>query len=126
MKIIDRQEVKNSDEKGIMMDLIKEASINSVSYITCKKGFVRGNHYHKYTTHYNYIISGKIMLVTQVGNHEPTKTILGKGNMYMTIPMEKHAYFALEDTELMVLAKGPSGSEEFESDTYPLWEPLIR
>ena len=52
--------------------------------------------------------------------------ILEKGSMYMTIPMEKHAMYALEDAEIMLLTKGPDKGKEFESDTFPLLEPLIR
>jgi quercetin dioxygenase-like cupin family protein len=126
MKIIDITQVTESIDKGVMVELLTNGLITSAMHITCKTGYVFGNHFHKYTTHHNYIISGKILLVTQIDNNEIIKTFLRKGEMYMITPMEKHAFFALEDTELLVLAKGPNGNEEFESDTYPLWEPLIR
>jgi quercetin dioxygenase-like cupin family protein len=126
MKIIDIPEIIHTNEKGVFVELLSDKVINSVSYLTCKKGFVHGNHYHKYTTHYNYVVFGKILLVTQVENNELVKTFLKKGEMYTISPMEKHAIFAMEDTELLVLAKGPNGNKEFESDTYPTWEPLIR
>jgi quercetin dioxygenase-like cupin family protein len=126
MKIIDTQEVSHSDERGVIIDLITDNPINAVSYVTLKKGFIRGNHYHKYTTQYNYVISGKLLVVTQKEDEGKSKTILDKGSMCMTIPMEKHAMYALEDTEIMVFTKGPDGGKEFQSDTFPLLEPLIR
>ncbi len=127
MKLIDTQEVvATTDENRLLMDLLIKGSVSSVTYLTCKQGFVLGNHFHKYTTRYSFVLKGKILLVSQKENHPIAKRILEKGEMCITQPMEKYAYFALEDTELLVLAKGPSGNTEFESDTYPVWEPLIR
>lgn len=126
MKVIDTQEVSYSDKRGVIVDLITNNTINAVTYVTLKKGYVRGNHYHKYTTQYNYIISGKLLFVVQREEQEKEKSILEKGAMCMTLPMEKHAMYALEDTEIMVLTKGPNGGKEFESDTFALQEPLIR
>jgi quercetin dioxygenase-like cupin family protein len=126
MKIIEIAQQPSTDSKGVTVELLANGLITSVSHVTCKRGYVYGNHYHKYTTHHNYIISGKILLVTQTDDNEIVKTFLKKGEMYMIAPMDKHAIFAMEDTELLVLAKGPNGNEEFESDTYSLWEPLIR
>ena len=125
MKIIDIPQ-QSTDNKGVTVELLANGLITSVTRIACKKGYVLGNHYHKYTTHHNYVVSGKILLATQTDGNEIIKTSVKKGEMYMIAPMEKHAIFAMEDTELIVLAKGPNGNEEFESDTYPLWEPLIR
>ena len=126
MKRIEIQEIINCDREGKIAELLAKGSINSVSFLTAKRGYVHGNHYHKYTTHYNYIVSGKVLLVTQMNDNETVKTFLKKGEMYKITPMEKHAIFAMEDTEILILARGPNDQEEFESDTYPTWEPLIR
>ncbi len=126
MKILDIQEIIKYDEEGKITELISKGAINSVSFLTAKRGYVHGNHYHKYTTHYNYVVSGKILLVTQTGNEEIGKTFLKKGEMYKIEPMEKHAIFVMEDAEVLILARGPKDTAEFESDTFPTWEPLIR
>ncbi len=125
MKDIDLYEIIKSEEKGLIVELLSNRVINSVIYITCKKGYVYGNHYHQYTTHYNYVAKGKILLVTQAGNQEIIKKTLVKGELYTITPMEKHALFALEDAEILVLAKGPKNKAELEADTYPTQEPLI-
>lgn len=49
------------DQRGIIKDVIQE-DINSVTYITIKKGKIRGNHYHKKTTQWNFIMSGSVEL----------------------------------------------------------------
>ena len=49
------------DQRGIIKDIIQE-DINSITYITIKKGKIRGNHYHKKTTQWNFIINGSVKL----------------------------------------------------------------
>ncbi len=125
MKDIDLYEIIKSEEKGLMVELLSNRSINSVIYLTCAEGYVYGNHYHKYTTHYNYVAKGKILLVTQMRNNEIIKSTLLKGELYTILPMEKHAVFTLEDSEILVLANGPNNREEFEADTYSTLVTLL-
>jgi dTDP-4-dehydrorhamnose 3,5-epimerase-like enzyme len=49
------------DKRGIIKDIIQE-NINSITYITIKKGKIRGNHYHKKTIQWNFVISGSVNL----------------------------------------------------------------
>ena len=63
------------DRRGKIIDLIENEKINAVTLITIKKGAVRGNHYHKKTWQWNYVISGKMRLVTKIPNKK-IKTIL--------------------------------------------------
>jgi quercetin dioxygenase-like cupin family protein len=124
--MIDMLQIENSTQRGVEKELLSDELVNSVTYITCKKGYVIGNQYHKYTTHQNYVVSGELLVVTQTNDNEIVKKTHKKGEMYTIVPMEKHAIFAIQDTELLVLAKGPNDNKEFESDTHLLWEPLIR
>ena len=101
MKII-TSEVNHRDERGAIMDLIESANINAVTFISFKKGAVRGNHYHKQTTQWNYVLKGKIKLVAQVGDGSVEETILGEGGFAVTEPMEKHALIGVEDSEMLV------------------------
>ena len=108
------------------MDLIERANINAVTFISFKKGAVRGNHYHKQTTQWNYVLSGKIKLVAQAGNDAAEEIILEKGGFAVTEPMEKHALIGVEDSEMLVFTQGPRGGKEYESDTFRLEIPLAR
>lgn len=51
---------KFEDERGIIEDL-KVGKDWSVTYISFKKGAVRGNHYHKETKQTDYILSGSFI-----------------------------------------------------------------
>lgn len=125
MKII-ATEINHQDDRGSIMDLIEGANINAVTFISFKKGAVRGNHYHKQTTQWNYVLSGKIKLVAQVGNEAAEEAILEAGGFAVTEPMEKHALIGVEDSEMLVFTQGPRGGKEYESDTFRLEIPLAQ
>jgi quercetin dioxygenase-like cupin family protein len=124
MKII---EIKPnfSDSRGDIIDLIQGENIDSITMITLKKGAVRANHYHKETYQWNYLISGKVRIVTQFEGEEPLENIMKKGDFILTVPDEKHALQGIEDSELIVFTKGPRAGKEYESDTFRLEKPLI-
>jgi len=64
--------INHKDKRGIISDIIQK-NVNSITYITIKKGKIRGNHFHKRTTQWNYILSGKVNLYYK--NNKSSKTI---------------------------------------------------
>jgi quercetin dioxygenase-like cupin family protein len=117
--------VNHEDSRGVIVDLVENQNINAITYISFTAGAVRANHYHKKTTQWNYVTKGKIKLVTQMGDEAIKEIILEKGDLAVTIPMEKHALVGLEDAEMLVFTEGPRGGKEYESDTYRLEKPLV-
>ena len=63
-------------------------------------------------------------LLTQMPGAPVIATILEKGDLAKTEPLERHAMIALEDAAFMVFTRGPRGGEDYETDTYRLSEPL--
>ena len=57
--------INHQDKRGVIIDLLEKKKINAITYITQKKGKVRGNHLHKKTIQWNYLIKGKIKLITK-------------------------------------------------------------
>ena len=112
------------DERGEIIDLLENETINAVTLITFHKGAVRGNHYHKQTTQWNYLISGSIKLVSQVPGEPSVETVMKPGDFIVTGPEVRHALVGLVDSELMVFTKGPRGGKEYESDTFRLEVPI--
>ena len=49
------------DKRGEIIDIIENEKINSVTIITFSKGAIRGNHYHKKTIQWNYVLENVIM-----------------------------------------------------------------
>jgi quercetin dioxygenase-like cupin family protein len=118
--------INHKDKRGIISDIIQK-NVNSITYITIKKGKIRGNHFHKRTTQWNYILSGKVNLYYK--NNKSSKTIkkilLKKKDLAVCEQFEPHALKAISDCEIMVFTKGPRRGKEYENDTFRLSEPLV-
>ena len=113
------------DRRGKIIDLIEGEKINAITLITIKKGAIRGNHYHKKTWQWNYIVSGKIRLVTKMPNKKIKKTLLNPGDLALTLPGESHALIGIEDCKFLVFSKGPRSGKGYETDTFRLEKLLV-
>ncbi len=116
--------INHKDSRGLISDLISKENINAITYLTINKKKVRGNHYHKKTTQWNYLISGKVMFVSK-NNGKKKKFIAKKGDLIKIGTKEHHALKAIVKCELMVFTKGPRGGKEYEKDTFRLKNSLI-
>jgi quercetin dioxygenase-like cupin family protein len=114
-----------TDERGTITDLIGDDIINAVTFITFTKGAVRANHYHEHTVQWNYIVSGEVLLATQMPGGERLERVLYKGDFAVTRENERHALQGLTNAEVLILTKGPRAGSEYENDTFRLTEPLI-
>lgn len=115
------------DKRGEIRDLIEEENINSVTLVTFKKGAVRGNHFHKRTTQWNFVMEGSVALVTKLPGKPQKRTILKKGDLAVTVPKEFHTIVGIEDfSQLVVFTKGPRSASQYESDTFRLEKPLVK
>ena len=108
-----------SDERGEIKDIIV-GNFNSATIVTFNTGSVRGNHFHKKTSQWNYILKGKVKYFSQFKNEEIKTTILSKGDLIKSSPNEKHAFIGLKSSEVLVITKGPRSGKNFEDDTYRL------
>ncbi len=114
----------HTDERGVITDLLQDETINAVTIISFTKGAVRANHYHKETYQWNYVIFGAIKIVTQLEGQEKVETLMNRGDFVLTVPNESHALTAVDQSELLVLTKGPRGGSNYENDTFRLTTPL--
>ena len=116
----------HSDDRGSIVDIFYNDNIQHVAYIKSNKGALRGNHYHKKTIQWNYVLSGKLKLISQFKGKKKKSIIMKKGDLVFTEPWESHALVGVsDDCEFLVFTKGPRGGKEYESDTYRLTEKLI-
>ena len=115
----------HTDDRGTITDLIKDDTINAVTVITFTKGAVRANHYHEHTVQWNYVLSGEVLLVTQMPGGERYERSLFKGDFAVTRENERHALQGLTNAEVLIMTKGPRAGSDYENDTFRLTEPLI-
>jgi len=113
------------DERGMIIDLIAGEEINAVTLVTFTEGAVRGNHYHARTIQWNYIVSGEILMATELPGQGRRERVLKRGDFARSIENERHALKALSEAVVLVLTRGPRGGDQYEVDTVRLTEPLI-
>lgn len=118
--------ISHQDARGIIKDLFARIVIDAAVFITSKKGAVRGNHYHKKTHQYDYVLKGSLLVMSQKGARgRKIKTILKAGDLMHHPPGERHAYRAREYSEFLSFTRGPRRGTEYESDTYRLATALL-
>lgn len=113
--------VNFEDSRGIIMDILTHTDIQHTTFITSKKGAYRGDHYHKESGQYTYVLEGELKYVSRnCGTRKPEVAILSAGELAFSPPLEEHGFIALQDSKVLVLTYGPRGGDDFEKDTYRL------
>jgi quercetin dioxygenase-like cupin family protein len=125
MKKIKRK-INFRDNRGFIIDLLEKKNINAITFITQKKGKIRGNHFHKKTIQWNYLIKGKLELLTRKNKQKIIRTLMKEGDLVETSKNESHAIKALKNSEFLVFTQGPRGGKEYENDTFRLKNPIIK
>lgn len=109
-----------TDERGEIIKLLDDGKTNikSTLLITCKKGAIRANHYHKKDTHYVYMIYGSMEYTEQDLKTKKSETVVvKKGGMVFTPPMTPHVMRFLEESAFLTLATESRSHEHYEDDT---------
>jgi quercetin dioxygenase-like cupin family protein len=114
-----------SDARGDIIDILKNSTVEYATLITSKRGAIRANHFHKETYQYVYMLEGRTRVVSQMPGDPVEEVVLEKGDLIVNVPLERHAFEAVDDCTMLVLTKGPRGGDDYEKDTYRLDVPLI-
>jgi len=112
------------DDRGEILDILP-GPIDCVTRIFTRSGATRGNHRHKATTQWTYIVSGRLLIVTEPIIGEIHAQVYGPDDMACEEPGVTHAWKALEDTVCLVFTRGPRSGAQYESDTQRLEVPLL-
>lgn len=105
------------DARGAIQPLVS-GGFESAQMITCNKGAVRANHYHKEDWHYCYMVYGSMRYFTRPtgSEEEPTWLLVKEGQTVFTPPMVDHAMEFLEDSAFVNFAGRPRDQSDYESD----------
>jgi uncharacterized RmlC-like cupin family protein len=106
------------DNRGQITDIIQHIPFDSVTVITSIKGAIRGNHYHKESIQYSYVLSGRVRAYTQSPDGPVEAADLVIGDLLETPTFERHALQALENSVLIIITRGPRGGKNYEDDTF--------
>jgi len=109
------------DERGEIFKLLDDGKtiIKSVLLITCKKGAIRANHYHKNDTHYVYMLSGSMEYTEAAvdGRGKKESVIVKKGDIVYTPSNVAHAMRFLEESSFLTLSTESRHQAAYEDDT---------
>jgi dTDP-4-dehydrorhamnose 3,5-epimerase-like enzyme len=109
------------DERGVILDLL--GPVDAVTRIITNAGAKRGSHVHERTQQWTLVLSGRLRVVTipwrdgELVHRERDEKILTAGGMCTEPAGLAHAWEALEDTDVLVFARGPRAGENYEEDT---------
>jgi quercetin dioxygenase-like cupin family protein len=111
------------DARGVIQDILP-GPIDQVTEIFTRKGSVRGNHIHKETAQWTYVVWGELRRawIEDDGIHESTH---GPGELITEPPGIPHAWKAELDTLVLVFTRGPRSGENYEKDTIRLERPIL-
>ena len=117
--LIHHIKVAHEDDRGSISDILQQVTVDCVTLITIKKDAIRGNHYHKDSIQYSYVLSGEVSAYTQIPNEKVEKAVLKAGDMLESPVMEMHSLHGINDNSvLLILTKGPRGGGQYEEDTF--------
>jgi oxalate decarboxylase/phosphoglucose isomerase-like protein (cupin superfamily) len=114
------------DERGIIQNLI-DAPFTSAAMITCVKGAVRGNHYHKIDYHYCWLQRGGLIYAHRpVGSTAPPQQwVIKPGQLFYTPPRYEHIMVFTADSVFFAFAKNNREMANYEADTVRI-PPLLQ
>jgi len=120
------------DKRGKILDIFVKSPKDHCSIVTFNKGAIRGNHYHRKTDQFTFIINGKLLLSSQkikkngklIGKKK--EDILTKNCLVIHEKFHAHAFKALEKSCILAFANGSRGGKNYDKDTWRLKLPLLK
>jgi len=124
---IQHKKINFKDNRGTICDIFTGSPKDHATVIFSKKGSVRGNHYHKKSTQYTFVISGQLTMLSQkIDQKKVYKHILKQNDLMIHTPLEAHTLIADKDTIFLAFVDGLRGGKNYEKDTFRLEKPLSK
>lgn len=130
--MIKKRLINSRDSRGIIVDIFENEPKEHCTLVTFKRKAVRGNHFHKKTVQYSFVLDGELEMYTcrvnKIGNYigKKKKKIVKKYDLIKHNPFVAHAFKALKKSDLLAFADGKRGGKNYEKDTFRLKIKLIK
>ena len=106
------------DHRGDIFDIVED-NVGHVGMVTFKKGVTRGNHYHKHSTQYSYVLDGKIkLIVSDLQKKRKKEYILDPGTLTCIPPKTIHTYKAITTARMLDVTSVSRSKDGYERDTH--------
>lgn len=96
------------DDRRVLKQVLTK-DIKQINHCRAFKGTILGNHYHKETTEYFYVLYGEAILET--GWNYENKFVLEEGSIIKIDPMTLHKLTCLSNFEFMTFLTNPHTKE---------------
>jgi len=119
------------DKRGKIIDIFVNLPKDHCSIITFNKGAVRGNHYHKKSCQFSFLLSGELdfyfgKVDKKNGKLKKLKKRTIKKNTLITHePYEAHAFRSKKNSVMIAFSCGVRGGKNYEKDTFRLKNKLV-
>tara|TARA_B100001057_G_scaffold497368_1_gene601308 strand:+ start:820 stop:1224 length:405 start_codon:yes stop_codon:yes gene_type:complete len=125
--------ISSKDSRGEIIDIFQNKKYEHATIVTFKKNSIRGNHFHKKSTQYSLILSGKFISkevkIDSKHSYQKKNIKTMKLNEYNYIihkPNYAHTFKCLSSKgKLLAFTKGLRGGVNYEKDTFRLKKNLI-
>ena len=132
MTKIKKKKLNFKDKRGSILDIFQDSPKEHCTIVTFNKNAVRGNHFHKKSTQYTYVISGqltfayvKINKKNEISGQIKKKTV-GPGTLISHDPFHAHAFKSKKKSIILAFADGVRGGNNYEKDTFRLEKKLLK
>ena len=119
------------DKRGRIIDIFVKKPKDHCSLVTFNKGAIRGNHFHKKSVQYSFVVSGKLVMLSARVNKNGDiigkikKEILRENNFVTHKPFHAPAFKSITKANLLAFVDGKRGGRDYEKDTFKLQTKLI-
>ncbi len=130
--MIKNLKINFKDKRGIILDIFTKNPKDHCTLVSFNKNTVRGNHYHKKSIQYSFILEGSLTMCTCKVNKSGKfigkikKKIVKKFDLIKHDAYVSHAFKSLNKSKILAFADGVRGGKSYEKDTYRLVEKLIK
>jgi dTDP-4-dehydrorhamnose 3,5-epimerase-like enzyme len=92
------------DKRGIFIEVWKSRAWRQMNYFSCKRGGIRGGHYHKKTRELFFIINGlcRVTLI-DVKTHKEKSFLAKAKDIFILEPFYAHYIQALKNAEVITV-----------------------
>jgi dTDP-4-dehydrorhamnose 3,5-epimerase-like enzyme len=123
--VVMRREPAFSDTRGEITDILGGEPVRHVSIISTVAGAVRGNHFHRLSSQYTFVVSGKVRFFTRYRDKAPVETVTLRRNDLIFVPRGvQHTMLSVGDSTILALTSEARTSATYEADTFRVKVPL--
>ena len=128
--MITKKKINQKDKRGFILDIFVGKPKDHCSLVSFEKNSVRGNHFHKKSIQYSFILEGKLLMITSRVNKngkylgKKNRKIVKKNDLITHKPFVAHAFKAKTKSKMLAFADGLR-RKKYEKDTFRLNNKLI-